>query len=652
MAAWKRLLFVFFAYLTFSFSADAQQELVSPTIWYRVNPDSISSIIWKDYSGNGFNAKLPAGATDSVYYLNFNPVRKFNDQKAYGEVPYNADNLSDLLILAVYKASDTTEMGISGTRNGINRHIRFTTKEVLGPDSVVDNFSTGSRYLTLNTVAQSWEEVKSKTDGPTLTFPGIYQGQKTNAFTGYVGEFLFFNTGLPFLDRVKWETYLAIKYGITLTGKNYVSSAEMVLWDNEENHDYAHRITGLGRDAKFGLNQKESHNAQDTARLSTWALGAIAPTNRENSTQLLDQNFVLFGDNGENTKMEKGKGQDSVLTIMNRRWLAKASGNQIRGVGNTLALNMKGLDADSLGYWLVINRSGTDNFSIDNFEYITPDSISADSLAYYHNIYWDKDYSGSDNYTFAKIKPLFAVVHVLQQPSCTQADGGKVEVKIIKGEGDFSANWKMASEDDMHHETFASKMELSGLGVGNYVLELTDHNGNEFKRAFNLTLSNPIPVSLGPDQYISEGEHIKLDASKEVPDSLDVEYYWEGSFSFTSTNKTIEVTEPGVYRAFITNKANGCVFSDSVNISGNSIQKIEVFPNPVTNNKPFQISVSLKEQDDIHLKLTDLKGNVYLTRSGKGQSQYLFDVRINKAGFYMVVVETPDGIKTKKVIVH
>jgi hypothetical protein len=58
------------------------------------------------------------------------------------------------------------------------------------------------------------------------------------------------------------ESYLAIKYGLTLTGENYLSSAATVIWNMASGAaDYNKNIIGLGRDDNSGLMQKQSFSS-------------------------------------------------------------------------------------------------------------------------------------------------------------------------------------------------------------------------------------------------------------------------------------------------------------------------------------------------------------------------------------------------------
>lgn len=122
-----------------------------------------------------------------------------------------------------------------------------------------------------------------------------------------VPEVIVFDHKLSDEDRQKVNSYLAIKYGITLKDNtqsniDYLASDSGLIWDAGDNLGYGYRITGIGQDTASGLEQKQS-KAQDAQAIITLALGTtIASSNEANAaTFAADQSFYTFSDNGGNT---------------------------------------------------------------------------------------------------------------------------------------------------------------------------------------------------------------------------------------------------------------------------------------------------------------------------------------------------------------
>ena len=117
-------------------------------------------------------------------------------------------------------------------------------------------------------------------------------------------------------ERTKIETYLGIKYGITLgingTSQNYLGSDGTIIWDATANSGYNFDIAGIGRDDISRLNQKQSRSVNANANV-TIGLGTIATTNTANTNAFdADKKYLIWGDNGSNMN---DSGTDLTLTF-------------------------------------------------------------------------------------------------------------------------------------------------------------------------------------------------------------------------------------------------------------------------------------------------------------------------------------------------
>ncbi len=112
---------------------------------------------------------------------------------------------------------------------------------------------------------------------------------------GGFGEFIFFPSILSVADNLKVESYLGIKYGLTLgttaAVSNYVTSGGTVTWVGTA--AYQNNIIGIGRDDLSALNQRQSHNYDDTVRIYK---GGLAATNIANaSTFAANVSYIVAG---------------------------------------------------------------------------------------------------------------------------------------------------------------------------------------------------------------------------------------------------------------------------------------------------------------------------------------------------------------------
>ena len=115
-------------------------------------------------------------------------------------------------------------------------------------------------------------------------------------------------------ERNRIQSYLAIKYGITLgangTSQDYVDSDGTVIWDSNTgvpaNDVFNYDIAGIGRDDDSDLLQKQSrsvNNDLDGATrgqgVLTMGISSIYDTNNLNpSTDLNDKEFLIWGNDG------------------------------------------------------------------------------------------------------------------------------------------------------------------------------------------------------------------------------------------------------------------------------------------------------------------------------------------------------------------
>jgi hypothetical protein len=130
-------------------------------------------------------------------------------------------------------------------------------------------------------------------DNESIVGPQIRLGRHTNTTNGGLNgdfaEIIVYNTSISATDRLKIESYLAIKYGVTIdqtVAKDYLNSAGGIVYPASlSSHDlYDNNIAGIGRDNTSGLNQtaSQSQNAQSIVRIS-------------NPSALNDGDYLVWG---------------------------------------------------------------------------------------------------------------------------------------------------------------------------------------------------------------------------------------------------------------------------------------------------------------------------------------------------------------------
>ena len=649
----KTLVSAVLLFIIVSFCNAQYDSLHGPRIWLRADQSELTTSSWSDRSFFKNHAVgLTPGSTPSAYgSINYNKTLLFDGVDDYFKLPYSLENLAEVSVLAVFQSADTTEFGVWGTEESPTRNILLTTRTAVGPDAMNDRFGEAGKVPILNSLLQNWETASAV---PTSSFIALGSAGKTRSFKpfrGSVAEFIVFNRALTFLERIQFETYLSIKYGTGLKGGNYVSSEKKLLWHVEQNAAYGKNIAGIGRDDFFKLYQKQSSSPYDSGLL-IMSSGTLSNSNTSNTSTINNQDFILWGSNNSPLSTIPGEGSDSILLYVNRKWMATATGNTAKDLGVELSIAQSKLPAEALGYWLVIDRSGTGNFSIDNLEFIEASGV-ANSRIIYKNVLWDKDGSGKDNFGFAREKKLLTAVRKLNNPSCTDYKAGRVKIEVIAGKAPF--HYTLTSKDGKISREWRQNtmsIEQAELTMGEYTLTVKDANKETLTREFALTMPDAISISLGADREFSTEEPIVLDVTSQVPSTTPVTYHWENSFGFSSDAAKITVTETGVYRVFVTKESDGCVFTDDIAITGAEEQRIAVYPTVVNSGDDFNISISLNESADVGVKLYNSRGLQLQEMKGQNNSEYQFITSLKDAGVFLVVIQTRKGIETRKVVVH
>lgn len=120
-------------------------------------------------------------------------------------------------------------------------------------------------------------------------------------FNGEFSEVILYPASTA-ADRNRIESYLALKYGLTLNDgqSDYTASnGSTKMWKADDNAGYGKRITGIGKDSGSDLEQKQSKSQESGATVALSLGTAIAASNKENANSIAqDDSFFTFSDNG------------------------------------------------------------------------------------------------------------------------------------------------------------------------------------------------------------------------------------------------------------------------------------------------------------------------------------------------------------------
>lgn len=136
----------------------------------------------------------------------------------------------------------------------------ITTTIRNGTSGVSDNYTDDQAFLN-STSNQNF----------TATNIGIGRVVNTNSTLANVAEVIVYPLALTATQKNQVESYLAIKYGITIdqtTATDYVLSNLATVWNTSVAWVYKNNITGIARDDNTSLNQTKSRSINDTGDIT------------------------------------------------------------------------------------------------------------------------------------------------------------------------------------------------------------------------------------------------------------------------------------------------------------------------------------------------------------------------------------------------
>lgn len=149
---------------------------------------------------------------------------------------------------------------------------------------------------------------------PDTAYRGIYQlhtGVTTSDSSRIaLYEVAYFDSRLTKRQSLMFQTYLAIKHGITLDNALYLSTRGDTLWHPKKDKTYYHRLQGIGTDTVYHLNATQSTSLEDS--LLHIFIPNILPANT----------YVLVGDDDVPVSWSP---YENGYALLQRTWLLRTT---------------------------------------------------------------------------------------------------------------------------------------------------------------------------------------------------------------------------------------------------------------------------------------------------------------------------------------
>ena len=310
------------------------------SFWYKADAgvSGTSSVTnWADQAGNNNNATNSGDVSLVTNSINFNPSLSFSDVDRQFPVS-NTLTVQSFIIVSKIPATGNDLSGLSGADG--DKGIRLSNSvNALGPnitpfqswrgDNNTDdwvnttNGGTGriNGVIDANMLHSSKWHIANLSRYQALTgdyyIGGYYSGR---SYTGEIAEVMAFSGAVVNQNQV--ESYMAVKYGISLPG-NYYASNGVTTWSTIPG--FQNDIHGIGRDDNYGLNQLSSKSENPGTDILTIQSGNsfVTPTNAQTGTALNDKQFFITGHNGG--AATSGSNLSAGINVLARKWYAQVT---------------------------------------------------------------------------------------------------------------------------------------------------------------------------------------------------------------------------------------------------------------------------------------------------------------------------------------
>lgn len=633
--------------------------------WYAAEKKAGGTVCWMDKLSTEHNTFEQA--QQGVYFpengINYNDALYISGASDQFNISLKDLDLSKMTVFTVYQPADTLgEKCIWLFVSDQTDNLMLTTRNVLDiPKSGrINTAAAQTAAPVLNTYLQYREKDSIQPMQQLIRF-GVTDaaaGTTIRAFRGKIAEFVVYDRVLTGQEKQRVESYLALKYGISLSQAyqpaSYLNSKGETIWNAATADEYKWNIAGFGRDDRSGLLQKQSCSS-NTPGLLAVGVGEIQENNAENGALLPESICLLWADNRKDLEPEsKTQGQPARLL---RRWMATATG-QLPDVYTTLQFDTKQAEQQpesSETWWLCIDRSAGGKFPHGATEYYKMDSLTPQGVGIFRQIQWDTDRSGRDLFTFG-IGPRMMSKVWITQPVCSPesdgtlhigAEGGRPPYQFIlyNQEKSFQKRWENPGN---------STLDITGIAPGDYTLVTLDADKTRFEEPLHIQ-SADAPVSGLAAQYdLKAGGEIYLDAAALNTSAKNLSYRWEGPDGLRIFSSEIRIMSPGHYRLFI--DQNGCESRQDIEVNSfepDNFANLSVSPNPVASGMPFHVIIELRRLAKTDMDIIDAAGKILSRRSFEGNNFYRLTERLNvPPGIYMLRFESEGSVKSVKLIIH
>ncbi|CAN1493247.1 Gliding motility-associated, C-terminal domain [Flavobacteriaceae bacterium] len=538
--------------------------------------------------------------------INFNPTASFSNGYTTGVLPANRlEGNTDINVVqafAVYKNATSSPARTTSLFGRFDGNNNVTTGLFLGPtndntyvyfelNAIADaylSFPSSINYdkFNLQTIdvspiaapfANAWTNGKNSLVEATSTggveytaipLTPLIGGTKNPSFfnfNGEVAEIITYNSGLNGVDRAKVESYLAIKYGITLDPSfvNYVNSSGTVLWNDTK---YWHDVFGIGKDDASSLNQSQS-NSINTGSGDGKGQSGKGNIVLSDPTSLNDGDFLMMGhDNAALTEQTT----DLPTNLLGKRRLAREW-----KVKKTNTPGTYNLSFDTTGLCLSASTAADFKLLVDSDEdgeFIAATTIDAASYANNILYFTGVDLPNNAVFTFLTSPPtiqLTSAVGTDAQTVCTNTALMSIVYTTSKITNAVVTDLPAGVSANFSSNALTISGTPTASGVFNYTIQLSSAQCPPLANVTGTITVTALPnkpsiTTSGPTSFCAPGSVVLTSSA-----ATGNQWYKDRVAIDGATGTSYTATDTNTYTVIVTQ--NGCISqeSDLVEVTAN-----------------------------------------------------------------------------------
>ena len=442
-------------------------------------------------------------------------------------------------------------------------------------------------------------------------------------------EYVVYDRALTAAERMRVESALALRHGITLA-HSYLNSKGETIRNYYRLKAYNHRVAGIIGDATSKLDRTTGESSESEA-----VIKVSAKSINEGAS-------FLWGDNAKQISFANDKGNGK---WMQRQWAATTTGQPAENltlIFDTRSIHqLQPLEKDEC-YYLAVDNSGTGKFPVGQIRYYKAQDSHADSIVF-AGIAAD---AGESIFTLRAAKDFFATVEIAQ-PRCSTAEKGQLKVLFTGGTAPYNVTISLDGKACYSQSTSDSILTISNLQQGKYVIAAKDYTGKTLLNEIMISNADMADVPELQDVHFSQG------ASRDYRLDTKSDYIcrWKSPKGRYLSGESVTLDEDGQYILELTNN-DGCSTTRTLNVStmaGDGFARHSVSPNPTTDGN-VDVRVEMSKSLPLELRLYSPDGALLQKEIRLSDTYHATRCYLPMSGVYVLEMNSGNSRKTIKLI--